>query len=143
MFTGNGRLSRTLELQLHIIKELTVTSDLPAKWRERVKNLLLHAGGITDIRFCIATFCPNNARPSIKILWPCTPQQNEMSAAEEMVKEKNPSEESFSLCNDKDIKHVSLSADPAPETVGNGMEIQIRWFSSDILGTKGAIGLGL
>ena len=143
LFSGNGRLGRTLELQPHIIEELTVTSDLPAKWRERVKNVLLHAGGITDIRFCIATFCPNNARPSIEILWPCTPQQNEMSAAEEMVKEKILSEAPFSLCDDKDIKHVYLSADPAPGIVGNGMEIQIRWFSSDILGTKGAIGLGL
>lgn len=143
MFTVNGRLSRALELQSHIIQELTVTSDLHAKWRERVKNILLHAGEITDVRFAFAILCPEEARPSIEILWPCTPGQSEISAAEEMVKEKILSEALFSSCNDTDIKHISLDAGPAPGISIKKMDVQLRRFSSDILCTKGAIGIGL
>ncbi len=140
--SGNSRLIKALSFQTRLISELQVTDDLPKTWRECIRNIVRSAADITEICFAFAVHWFDNAKPSLEIIWPCSPRQEMMKAAEALLISSLERESSPTLYDEVKASHTVLDEVCMPDTAVDVIELSIKRFSSKML-PSGFVGLGL
>lgn len=140
--SGNSRLIKALSFQTQIISELYVIDDLPKTWRERIRNILRSAANLTEICFAFAVHRSDNAKPSFELIWPCSPRQEMMKAAEALLISALE-RESYPI-PDHEVKasHTVLDEACMPDMSLDMVELSVKRLSSGML-PSGFVGLGL